>query len=192
MQWNVLLALCVIGCKAGSKRWCGGRWLPLRGSSAAHTSHNFLSIKVDVRRVSGSSPLSSTIYPVVFRYQEQKPANFAGFLLFWYDFAHFYTENVPIFRAYFRAFLNERKRYLSAFRNCSPNSSIFLSIYIHILDILASKIGFSLRFLKPFSFFTKFVRFAALIRSNCNFMTAHFSPIYRTLSVLLHSDVNVL
>ena len=59
MQWNVLLALCVIGCKAGSKRWCGGRWLPLRGSSAAHTSLNFLSIKVDVRRVSGSSPLSA-------------------------------------------------------------------------------------------------------------------------------------
>ena len=105
-----------------------------------------------MRRVSGSSPLSSTIYPVVFRYQEQKPANFAGFLLFWYDFAHFYAENVPIFRAHFRAFLNERKRYLSAFRNCSPNCSIFLSIYIHILDISAPEIGFSLRFLEPFSF----------------------------------------
>ena len=139
-----------------------------------------------------SFSFKSSIYPVVFRYQEQKPANFAGFLLFWYDFAHFYTENVPIFRAYFRAFLNERKRYLSAFRNCSPNSSIFLSIYIHILDILASEIGFSLRFLGPFSFFKKFVGFAALIRSDFSFMTAHFSPIYHTLSVLLHSDVNVM
>ena len=108
-----------------------------------------------MRRVSGSSPLSSTIYPVVFRYQEQKPANFAGFLLFRCNFAHFCAENVPIFRAHFRAFLNERKRYLSAFRNCSPNSSIFLSFYIHILDIWASEIGFSLRFLKPFSFFQK-------------------------------------
>ena len=39
----------------------GGGGSPLRGSSAAHTSLNFLSIKVDVRRVSGSSPLSSTI-----------------------------------------------------------------------------------------------------------------------------------
>ena len=182
----------MIGYRAGSERWCGGRWLPLRGSSAAHTSLERLSIKVDVRRVSGSSPLSSTIYPVVFRYQEQKPANFAGFLLFRRNFAHFCAENVPIFRARFRAFLNERKRYLSAFRNCSPNCSIFLSIYIHILDILASKIGFSLRFLKPFSFFTKFVGFAALIRSDFSFMTAHFSPIYHTLSVLLHSGVNVL
>ena len=139
-----------------------------------------------------SFSFKSSIYPVVFRYQEQKPANFAGFLLFRRNFAHFCAENVPIFRARFRAFLNERKRYLSAFRNCSPNCFIFLSIYIHILDILAPKIGFSLRFLKPFSFFTKFVGFAALIRSNCNFMTAHFSPIYHTLSVSLHSGVNVL
>ena len=139
-----------------------------------------------------SFPFKGSIYPVVFRYQEQKPAKFAGFLLFWYDFAHFYTENVPIFWAYFRAFLNERKRYLSAFRNCSPNCSIFLSFYIHILDILASEIGFSLRFLKPFSLFKKFVGFAALIRNDYSYMTAHFSPIYRTLSVLLHSGVNVL
>ena len=67
-----------------------------------------------------------------------------------------------------------------------------LSHYIHILDISAPEIGFSLRFLEPFSFFKKFVGFAALIRSNYSFMTAHFSPIYHTLSVLLHSGVNVL
>ena len=29
-----------------------------------------------------SFSFKSSIYPVVFRYQEQKPANFAGFLLF--------------------------------------------------------------------------------------------------------------
>ena len=54
-----------------------------------------------MRRVSGSSPLSSTIYPVVFRYQEQKPANFAGFLLFRRNFPHFCTENAPIWGAIF-------------------------------------------------------------------------------------------